>query len=343
MHSQYFPVYNWLGKNELDFSKDLPCVVDIEEAEPPLQVKPNNILEYSQLLLEQPLKIEISAAAFPAPAKVSQGLKGLIKNRFGHAGEDAFSITPIVSSKSMTAQKQNNPNNLTIENSSFIVCALADGVSAWRKQGIDAGEYSKSLVLQVQKQLLEIGDSKLNPDKDFRPNPKNLLRIAAEYLTNQKILGSCTACVCCVDGETGELKVANVGDSGVCVLRRGRVIFKSAEQEHAFGYPFQLPSDSADSAIDYSVTLFDGDVIVIGSDGVFDNLSELELEGIIRDSVEFAPVQGSTVLLDSQEIVKTKRSSPKSVAQSICFRAFNNSVDKNKLTPYSKVSFALSF
>lgn len=53
----------------------------------------------------------------------------------------------------------------------------------------------------------------------------------------------------------GRLEVANLGDSGVRVVRDGRVMFASAAQQHMFNMPFQLshPSiiespDDADSA-----------------------------------------------------------------------------------------------
>jgi hypothetical protein len=53
----------------------------------------------------------------------------------------------------------------------------------------------------------------------------------------------------------GRLEVANLGDSGVRIIRNGMVIFASAAQQHQFNMPFQLshPSiiespDDADSA-----------------------------------------------------------------------------------------------
>ena len=60
--------------------------------------------------------------------------------------------------------------------------------------------------------------------------------------------GSSTACLAVLDGTSGRLTVANLGDSGFAVVRGGRSILRSAEQQHAFNFPFQIckmgPEDS---------------------------------------------------------------------------------------------------
>ena len=52
--------------------------------------------------------------------------------------------------------------------------------------------------------------------------------------------GSSTACLAVVDGASGRLTVANLGDSGFVVVRGGQSILRSAEQQHAFNFPFQI-------------------------------------------------------------------------------------------------------
>ena len=59
-----------------------------------------------------------------------------------------------------------------------------------------------------------------------------------------------------------------------------------------------------------------GDFLVLGSDGLFDNVS---------DDVILAEVQ--------KQLAAKKRAS--FIAQRLCAIAFNNSVDKDALTPYS--------
>ena len=57
---------------------------------------------------------------------------------------------------------------------------------------------------------------------------------------------------------------------------------------HSFNCPFQLASaelwpqaDSADDADVYEVDLQPGDVIIMGSDGLFDNMWDAQLEKIV--------------------------------------------------------------
>lgn len=59
-----------------------------------------------------------------------------------------------------------------------------------------------------------------------------------------------------------------------------------------------------------------GDFLVLGSDGLFDNVS---------DDVILAEVQTQL----------TAKRRPNFIAQRLCALAFNNSVDKDALTPYS--------
>lgn len=97
--------------------------------------------------------------------------------------------------------------------------------------------------------------------------------------------GSSTACVVVLNRENSTLYTANIGDSGYMVVRGGRVIHRSEEQQHYFNTPFQLSlpppnyqaevlSDQPDSAITENFPVEDGDVILVATDGVFDNLPQ---------------------------------------------------------------------
>lgn len=98
------------------------------------------------------------------------------------------------------------------------------------------------------------------------------------------------------------------------------VKYRSPQQEHTFGYPYQLGHfDGADLPEDAMLTTMPvspGDIVILGSDGLFDNVSEEEL----LDEVERDVLEG----------VK-----PSVIAQRLAFLAFSNSLDKYKSTPYS--------
>jgi hypothetical protein len=71
------------------------------------------------------------------------------------------------------------------------------------------------------------------------------------------------------------MQMALVGDCGVCVLRHGvGVAHATREQQRAFNFPMQL-GDGAESPRDAVVQTFDvipGDIVILGSDGLFDNI-----------------------------------------------------------------------
>ena len=64
--------------------------------------------------------------------------------------------------------------------------------------------------------------------------------------------GSSTACIVVLNKDTCTVQTANIGDSGFVVVRAGKVVHKSEEQQHYFNTPFQLslpPPSHADSVI----------------------------------------------------------------------------------------------
>lgn len=97
------------------------------------------------------------------------------------------------------------------------------------------------------------------------------------------ITGSSTACVLILNRENSTVYTANIGDSGFIIVREGEIIHRSEEQQHYFNTPFQLSlpppghghnvlSDSPESADTHSFPVKNGDVILVATDGVFDNV-----------------------------------------------------------------------
>ena len=64
------------------------------------------------------------------------------------------------------------------------------------------------------------------------------------------------------------------------------MIYKSEEQVHSFNYPYQLGTggDSPTAAKCIKCDLKQGDLIILGTDGLFDNLFIDEMEDIISHS-----------------------------------------------------------
>ncbi|XP_022814113.1 protein phosphatase PTC7 homolog [Spodoptera litura] len=114
------------------------------------------------------------------------------------------------------------------------VIGVADGVGGWRAYGIDPGEFS-SYLMRTCERLVQMGHFKMTEPGDL------LAKSYYELLEHKKpILGSSTACVMILDRSESVMRAANIGDSGYMVVRGGRVVHRSHEQQHYFNTPYQL-------------------------------------------------------------------------------------------------------
>ena len=183
-----------------------------------------------------------------------------------------------------------------------------DGVSGARKlDGIPL--YSKTLAAEMKKRCKDDGGLSV---QDLQKYLQEAREIADENST-----GASTALIASIT-EDGFLRALNVGDSTCIVIRDGRVVSKTKEISHFFECPYQLSVDSPDKPRDgtkLNIELVRGDLIVMGSDGVFDNLSDQE----ILDAI----AKGNTNRLGQ-------------VAKRIADRSRKVSLNKNAETPYAK-------
>ena len=183
-----------------------------------------------------PLTLRTGAAMLPHPDKVAKG------------GEDAYFVS-----------------------SSGLVLGVADGVGGWGELGIDAGAYARTLMSRAA----AAADAATAATPDADPDPGAILTAAH---AGTKVPGSSTACVVALSGDRrATLVAANLGDSGFVVARGGSLAFRSPQQQHGFNFPYQLgapgtASDAPSDADAFSVSVRPGDVVVLGTDGLFDNV-----------------------------------------------------------------------
>ena len=253
--------------------------------------------------ISHPLTVDVSGIALPHPEKVQIGMKGANKKGYGFGGEDSYFFAT-------------NRNGI-------FAAGIADGVYAWRSVGIDAGAFSRQL-MEYCRQAVELGTTDV----------LKTLQFAHRHLRRDGTKGSSTACLVLVDTLAGRLAAANIGDSGFMLLGRrpgalrgagsGRgevkVRYRSPQQEHSFGHPYQLghhaAADAPEDAMLTTMPIYPGDVLVLGSDGLFDNLTEEEIVRIVEDGLFVG--QPSSAL-----------------SHSLCFAAFEASIDRSRTTPYS--------
>ncbi|MED6179591.1 hypothetical protein PIB30_002415 [Stylosanthes scabra] len=169
---------------------------------------------------------------------------------------------------------------LLVSNYNGGVIAVADGVSGWAEEDVDPSLFPRELLANA---------SNFVEDMEVNYDPQILIRKAHAATSST---GSATVIVAMLE-KNGILKIANVGDCGLRVIRNGSVIFSTSPQEHYFDCPFQLSSERAgqtylDAAVS-NVELIEGDTIVMGSDGLFDNVFDYEIVSTVatyRDVAE---------------------------------------------------------
>eukprot|EP01133_Synstelium_polycarpum_P005268 gene5268-6103_t len=184
------------------------------------------------------------------------------------------------------------------------VLGVADGVGGWGDVGIDPSLYSNTLM-----EGAKLASNESHQSRD----PIDIMDMGYRY--SHDIKGSSTCCIVMLD--TDNLLSANLGDSGFLVIRDSEVYFRTREQQHAFNMPFQLGTQSIDRP-EHSITsafeVEEGDIIVLGTDGVFDNLFDDE---ICRITMKY-------------------RSEPQLIARMVARRAYEVGNSTTIFTPFAK-------
>ncbi|PKA49826.1 putative protein phosphatase 2C 55 [Apostasia shenzhenica] len=184
---------------------------------------------------------------------------------------------------------------------------VADGVGGWADLGVDAGQYARELMSHSVSVIAEEPKGSIDP-----------ARVLEKAYTCTKTRGSSTACIIALT--TQGVHAVNLGDSGFIIVRDGCTVFRSPVQQHDFNFTYQLEcgnaSDPPSSAQVFTFPVMAGDVIVAGTDGLFDNLYDNEV---------------------TAEVVHAIRAGlgPQVTAQKIAALARQRAQDRNKQTPFS--------
>ncbi|MEW5296955.1 MAG: hypothetical protein WDW36_000198 [Sanguina aurantia] len=180
---------------------------------------------------------------------------------------------------------------------------VADGVGGWQESGVNPAEYSRSL-MRIAQTYLESSKAATTPDAPaptgIRVNPRGALEAAH---SQTKVPGSATACVMQLDQVSSSLVAANLGDSGFAVYRQRSLLVKSRPLQHYFDCPLQFgafpeyveATDTAEMADLYSIALQPGDVIVSGTDGLWDNVYESEILQLLPSTPEAVPKAAESI------------------------------------------------
>ncbi|KAH1468865.1 hypothetical protein KXV22_009091 [Aspergillus fumigatus] len=199
------------------------------------------------------------------------------RKRRPDSGEDAFFVSRVGS-----------------QDSGAIAFAVADGVGGWVESKVDPANFSHALCRYMALEALSWDSS---TDK---LRAKNLLQSGYDQLVADKSIraGGSTASVG-VGLEDGQVELANLGDSGSMLLRLAAVHHYSVPQTHGFNTPYQLSiipprmraqasifggsflEDSPRDAVVTNLHMQHGDVLMLATDGVYDNLNNQDILKLI--------------------------------------------------------------
>ncbi|KAB5520612.1 hypothetical protein DKX38_024931 [Salix brachista] len=189
------------------------------------------------------------------------------------------------------------------------VIAVADGVSGWAERNVDPSLFPQELMANAS---CLVGDEEVSYD------PQILIRKAHAATS---AVGSATVIVAMLEAN-GKLKIANVGDCGLRVIRGGSVAYFLFVLVAVLFVPFIFPKIELSSemagqtyldAVVSRVEVMEGDTIVMGSDGLFDNVFDHEIVSTVAGHSDAAEAAKALANLASIHSMNSEFESPYSL------------------------------
>jgi protein phosphatase PTC7 len=266
-------------------------------AEPPTYLRAHLALDH------KPLYASVGTAMLPHPYKTQGGTAGRSQR---DTQSSAYASDPNLSEDALFYTTVTLPDTKEGDLRQFTYLGVADGVGSWREYNVDPREFSRRMMDECRNILEEASAN----GHGFRSvlSPAECMAQAYERVRAANIIGSCTACVALFDSIRHQLHFSNLGDSGIIVLRhidsdvagalkRDRrkkrdernsdlqISFVSQQQLRSFNHPFQLgwtgeeikegeenSFKKARDSCSTSIHLRRGDVVIMATDGLFDNV-----------------------------------------------------------------------
>mmetsp|Transcript_12967 Transcript_12967/g.29405 ORF Transcript_12967/g.29405 Transcript_12967/m.29405 type:complete len:493 (-) Transcript_12967:43-1521(-) len=218
------------------------------------------------------------------------------------------------------------------------IVGVADGVSQiceYSEYGINAAAYAQEILRLTCKYWRSGGMSGSYLSK----RTIGALRVAEEQA---KTYGAATTTLLTVDGS--DAFVANLGDSGYILLRQKPwgwdIAESSTEQHHAWNCPYQLTRvpdtllknkdvkfDHATDCDKYEIKVQPGDLFLLFTDGLSDNLYWYEVLNVVSE------ITGKASPLSPEAMV-----APQAIAKALVKMAENRSLDPTADTPFARAA-----
>ncbi|KAL7549377.1 hypothetical protein ACHAWF_012647 [Thalassiosira exigua] len=372
MSDFYFDAKDRGGKSNYlrDVSERVGLTADTSMADPPTFVRQHLALRHA------PLFLNAGVAEYPHPFKTADGI-GSSRRNFGPqdlaSDPDLSEDAHFVSEVELLDESGTNMQKL-------LYMGVADGVGSWREYGVDPRAFSHKLMGESENILRDASSSCATQGGEQNCGmipPAELLARSYDRAKEANVIGSSTACVALFDSVHHQLHFSNIGDSGIVVLRHIdsdvasalqrnrtaprterksdlRIAFVSQQQLKSFNHPFQLgwtgeeivEKDSsfkqASESCTSSVHILRGDIIIMATDGLFDNVDIDDITEIaLQWELESGFIDGGGAKGRSKRWSKgdsltdlSARSIPK-LAEMLCQKARENSLDNTIDSPFA--------
>jgi len=218
--------------------------------------------------------------------------------------------------------KKRNPKGEDAHFYNSTAAGVFDGVGGWAQEGVNPRAYAQAMNQAVSESTRQ----------DSIPPLKEMLWDA--YTANDQ-QGSCTASVVVLRSML--LDVACLGDSQAMLLRDGFIVMRSEPQQHKYNQPFQMSHTGADTPDDAQVWDYivqEGDIVILGTDGLFDNLAEKHIVAAARQfDIRF---QACIMQGDDKRPSRSAVDTLYQFVERLAGLAFQASVDQQAETPFSE-------
>jgi protein phosphatase PTC7 len=297
----------------------------------------------------------------------------LLSIRFSDFGPTDLATDPDLSEDSHFVSEVELLGESGIEMQRLLYMGVADGVGSWREYNVDPRDFSHKLMTECENVLTEASTEcsavggKSNSCSMIAP--AELIGQAYKRTKEANVIGSSTVCVALFDSVHHQLHFSNIGDSGIIVLRhidsdvastlqRGRsdlsIAFVSQQQLKSFNHPFQmgwtgeeiveknssfkLASDCCTS----SVHILRGDIIIMATDGLFDNVDIDDITKIAQQwEYESGFIDGGGIgsrnkrWSSGNSLTDLSAQSVSKLAERLCQKARENSLDNTTDSPFA--------
>ncbi|CAH1764660.1 22479_t:CDS:2 [Entrophospora sp. SA101] len=229
-----------------------------------------------------------------------------------------------------------------------VALGVADGM------GVDPANFSWALMESSASVAKEFSSSEIalfsapNGFADILDSKKILTGAFENLIKSGKVnAGSSTACILSLSKSSGILNASSLGDSAYLLIRNGELIYESPAQQHFFNCPYQLTivpehfpnqklyfKDKPSDAYQASHQLQDGDVILLATDGFFDNVFSYEAVAIVNKELRNV-INRDRTFYDSGNLDEL-RTHVKKLSRQLTDTARRFSLDSRRVSPFSQ-------